>query len=142
MIFYPGTIEHAETISLESLVLDHDLCAIAQRARDGVRVSDDLLAVDLIRQVGPGGMFLALPQTAREMFTEHLVHGLRDRRLRDDWDAAGAPTPARLAHEKVEQILARPQPALHDAVEDAVRNVVGEIAKRENQSELVKELWP
>ncbi|MAE65879.1 MAG: hypothetical protein CMJ18_16535, partial [Phycisphaeraceae bacterium] len=80
MIFYPGTIEHAETISLESLVLDHDLCAIAKRAREGVRVSDDLLSVDLIREIGPGGMFLALPQTAREMFAEHLVHGLWDRR--------------------------------------------------------------
>ena len=142
MIFYPGTIEHAETISLESLVLDHDLCAIAQRAREGLRVSDDLLAVDLIKQVGPGGMFLALPQTAREMFTEHLVHGLWDRRLRSDWEAAGAPTPATLAHEKAEQILARPQPALSEAVEDAVRNVVEEIAQREDQSDLVKELWP
>jgi len=34
MIFYPGTIEHAETISLESLVIDHEICSMCEECLD------------------------------------------------------------------------------------------------------------
>jgi trimethylamine--corrinoid protein Co-methyltransferase len=142
LLFYPGTLEHAETISLESLVLDHDLCAIAQRCREGMRTSEELLSVDLVRQVGPGGTFLALPQTAREMFTELLVQGLWDRRQRSDWEAAGSPTPEDAARAKVEEILGHEPEPLPAAVDQALIDVVADIAARQGAPELVERLWP
>lgn len=136
MLFYPGTLEHAETISLESLVLDHDLCGIALKALEGLRVTPALLAVNLVKQVGPGGTFLGLPQTAAEMFNEHLVHGLRDRRRRDDWDAAGRPPPPDVSRDRVRQILEQPVTPLPDAVESAVCALVEAISVREGHPEL------
>lgn len=142
LMFYPGTLEHAETISLESLVLDHDLCAIALRAQRGVRTREDLLAVELIRQTGPGGTFLGLPQTSMEMFHEHLVRGLWDRRRRSDWEAAGAPSPESVAHREVRAILASERKSLPEEVEVKLQEVVRQIAGREQSQELVDLLWP
>jgi trimethylamine--corrinoid protein Co-methyltransferase len=141
LLFYPGTLEHAETVSLESLVLDHDLSAIALRMQEGLRTSDDLLSVDLIRQVGPGGTFLSLPQTAREMFREMLVHGLWDRRRREDWQADGAPGPPDVAAEKVREILSRPREPLTGNVETKLSEAAGEIASRHGATELMAKLW-
>ena len=142
MLFYPGTLEHAETVSLESLVLDHDLCSIALRAQRGLAISSDTLSVDLMQRVGPGGTFLALPQTAREMFAEHLVGGSWDRRRRSDWESIGAPTPVDTAHARVEDILTQPRKPLPGEVEEALIKVVGDIAKRSNSPEILEQLWP
>ena len=142
MLFYPGTLEHAETVSLESLMLDHDLCAIALRAQQGLRTRKDLLSVELIQQTGPEGTFLGLPQTAVEMFREHLVHGLWDRQCRSDWEAAGAPTPQTAAHREVERILAKEKAPLPEALETSVRAATEQIAARENSPELIDMLWP
>ena len=138
MLFYPGTIEHAETISLESLVLDGSLCDIALKAQQGIRVTEDLLSVDLVEQVGPGGTFLTLPQTAREMFNEHLVRGMWDRRRRSDWESAGSPSPETRAHEEVIKILCAPPVSLPENLDRAIMDAAGEIASREGNSGLVK----
>lgn len=140
MLFYPGTLEHAETISLESLVLDDDLCAIALRAQEGLRVTPDLLGVELIAQVGPGGAFLGVAQTAREMFTEHLVHGLWDRRRRADWEAAGSPLSSDIARAEVKRILAEPVNPLPDKVARVLEAGVMNIARRENSTDLLTRL--
>ena len=142
LLFYPGTLEHAETISLESLVLDHDLCAIALHCQKELRVSDDLLAVDLVQQVGPGGAFLGLPQTAREMFNELLMGGSWDRRRRSDWEADGSPRPQDVARKQVEEILAKPRPSLPENIEGALAKVVEDIAKIRGSASFIDELWP
>lgn len=142
MIFYPGTLEHAETVSLESLVLDNTLCEMALRAQEGVRVSQDLLSLDLIKEVGPGGVFLNLPQTAHEMFTEHLVRGLWDRQRRTDWVKDGSPSPKTKAHAIVEDVLNRPPSRLPDEVEANLYEVVTDIAARENAYQIVEILFP
>jgi len=142
MLFYAGTMEHAEAISLQALVLDHDLCAIALRAQEGIRVTRDLLSLDLIEQAGPGGTFLGFPETAREMFTELLVRGLWDRRRRSDWEEAGAPSCVSVAQAEVERILARPPEPVPAAVESNLMDVVAEIARREGKPRLVNQLQP
>jgi len=142
MLFYPGTMEHAETISLEALVLDHGLCAIALRAQEGIRVTTDLLSLDLIEQAGPGGTFLGFPETAREMFTELLVRGLWDRRRRSDWEAAGSPSRMSVAQTEVERILAKPPEPLPAEVESNLADVVREIAVREGEPQVMDQLQP
>ena len=141
MIFYPGTLDHAESVSLESLVLDHDLCSIALRAQREIRFSEDLLSVDLINNVGPGGAFLGLPQTAREMFIEHLYGGLWDRRKREDWVASGSPSPISVAEDQIEKIFDKPKNPLPDTVETALMSIAKRISEREGSPDLVKKLW-
>jgi len=142
LLFYPGTLEHAETVSLEALVLDDDLCSIALRAQRGIRVSDELLSFDLIRTVGPGGSFLALPQTAREMFAEHHVRGLWDRRRRGDWVAAGSPTPLARAAEAVDRHLAAPPAPLDDRLTSALRRRLEQLVPAADLATLVGLLSP
>ena len=142
LLFYPGTIEHAETISLESLVLDEGLCEVALRAQRGIRVTDDLIGIDLIAQTGPGGTFLGLPQTAREMFAEHLVHGPWDRQRRSDWETAGKPGPEEKAHGEVIRLLGEHDPGAGEKVENGLKETAIKIAERESRPEIIDILWP
>jgi trimethylamine--corrinoid protein Co-methyltransferase len=142
LLFYPGTLEHAETISLESLVLDHDLCAIALRAQEGLRTTEGILDVDLITQPGPDGTFLGLPQTAREMFTEHLIGGNWDRCDRSDWEALGSPAPRDLARKKIDEIISREVQPLPAALEKDLADLVSEISRRRGATKIMSLLWP
>jgi trimethylamine--corrinoid protein Co-methyltransferase len=57
MIFYPGTMDHAMTVSMESLVIDHEICGMIDRILKGVSVTEETIGLDLIDKVGPGGHF-------------------------------------------------------------------------------------
>ena len=36
MIFYPGTMDHALTVSLQSLIIDHEVCGMINRILGGI----------------------------------------------------------------------------------------------------------
>ncbi len=46
------------------LVLDDELCGLVLRLIRGIEVSDDTMALDLIKQVGWQGHYLAQPHTS------------------------------------------------------------------------------
>ena len=50
--------------------------------------------------------------------------------------------PPEAAHEEVRRILDKPGPALPDAIEENLKEVVEDIAQRENAPGLVGLLWP
>ncbi|UCG93885.1 MAG: trimethylamine methyltransferase family protein [Candidatus Aerophobus sp.] len=138
MVFYPGTIEHAETISLESLVIDHEICSIISRALRGIGVNENTLALDLINKVGPGGHFLKEHHTIDYLQTEHYTPKLADRRKREDWETDGSQDLARVAEEEVEQLLLEHRPLpLEQKVEEGLLQIVKEVEKRELKGEKV-----
>ena len=71
MIFYPGTMDHALTVSLESLVIDHEICGIIDRILRGITVTDETIGLDVIEKVGPGGHFLNQKHTMKHLQQEH-----------------------------------------------------------------------
>ncbi len=72
MIFYPGTIERAETISMESLILDHEICSTAMRTLKGIETGEDIYALDIIAKIGSGGNYLKERHTI-DFLEAHLV---------------------------------------------------------------------
>lgn len=101
-----GLMEFALTMCYEKLVIDNEILGMVMRAVDGIRVDDDTLAFDLIRQVGPGGNFVAAKHTRRFMRSEHYQPLLSDRNSREEWEARGKKTTWEKASEVVKQILA------------------------------------
>jgi trimethylamine--corrinoid protein Co-methyltransferase len=94
-----GDLDRAGTMSCEQMVIDHELTQMLQRFWRGIQVDSDTLAVDVIRQVGPGGTFLSHRHTRKHSRTgEHYVGPLLYRR-------DGEPTLLEWAHAKVEEIL-------------------------------------
>ena len=101
-----GLMEFALTVCYEKFVIDNEILGMVMRAVEGIRVDDDTLAFDLIKQVGPGGNFVAVKHTRRFMRSEHYQPFLSDRNSREEWEAKGKKTTYERATEMVGQIIA------------------------------------
>lgn len=131
-IWYPGTLEYALTVSYESLVIDHEICGMVDRAIKGIDINQDTLATKLIDAIGPGGQFLGQRHTVDHLKSEQYFPKLSDRRSREDWKAAGAKELREVAREEVRRILKEYQPMpLEKDIEAELKRIVKEIEKRE-----------
>jgi trimethylamine--corrinoid protein Co-methyltransferase len=119
-----GLMEFALTACYEKFVIDNEILGMVMRAVEGIRVDDDTLAFDLIKQVGPGGNFVAAKHTRRFMRSEHYQPSLSDRKSREEWEARGRKTTYKRATEMVEQIIANHNYSLPTAIR---RRVLSEI---------------
>ena len=101
-----GLMEFALTACYEKYVIDNEILGMVMRAVDGIKVNDDTLAFDLIKEVGPGGNFVTTKHTRRFMRSEHYQPSLSDRDSREEWEAKGRKTTLERATESVEELIA------------------------------------
>jgi trimethylamine--corrinoid protein Co-methyltransferase len=134
----PGMLNFENCQSMEKLVVDDAICGMALRLIEGVRVDDGTLAVDLIRKVGPGGMYLAEKHTLEWFKKEQYIPSdLIDRQELKTWKAAGSKDIAQRAKERVQKILKehKPEP-LQPETEKDLDNVMKEIMKQQKITSL------
>ena len=103
-----GFLEFCMTASYDKMVIDNEIIGMVMRAVEGIRVNDETLAFDLIKEAGPGGHFVASRHTRRHMRTEQHLAQLSDRADRPGWQAEGAKDTKARATEKVLEILGSP----------------------------------
>ena len=101
-----GLMEFALTACYEKYVIDNEILGMVMRAVEGIKVNDDTLAFDLIKQVGPGGNFVTAKHTRHFMRSEHYQPSLSDRDSREEWEARGGKVTWERAAEKVKKIIA------------------------------------
>jgi trimethylamine--corrinoid protein Co-methyltransferase len=101
-----GLMEFAMTVCYEKYVIDNEILGMVMRAVEGIKVNEDTLAFDLIKQVGPGGNFIAARHTRRFMRNEHYQPSLSDRHHREEWEAKGRKSTWERASEQVKDIIA------------------------------------
>ncbi len=65
-----GGLDQAKGAALEQVIIDCDLWEQVREMRKDVPLDDARFVTDLIRDVGPGGTFLKVPHTARNMRKE------------------------------------------------------------------------
>lgn len=132
MIFYPGTMDHALTVSLESLVIDHEICGMIDRLLKGIQVTDETIGLEVIEKVGPGGHFLNQRHTLKHLQQEHFLTKLSDREAHDAWMEKGRPDIRARAKAQVKKILSEHRPSpLDEAIEKELLSIVKEVEKRE-----------
>lgn len=85
-----GQLESAKTSSLIQMVIDNEICGLAKRIAEGIEVNEKTIALDLIKEVGPGGQFLGKKHTIEYFSKEHFLPILLDRNARSIWKSAGA----------------------------------------------------
>jgi len=122
-----GLMEFAMTVCYEKYVIDNEILGMVMRSVQGIRVDDDTLALDLIKQAGPGGNFVAARHTRRFMRSEHYQPTLSDRLSREDWEAQGSKTTWQKASERVHELLSGDRYGLPDAVRQRILNEIGDI---------------
>jgi len=113
----PGMLEYESVQSLEKLVLDNDACGIALRYMKGFEISDETLAFNIIKNVGPGGHFLTQKHTVKYMRKELYMPKVLDRTSR----GLGIVHLLKKAHDRVNDILKKHSPLMLD--EDLERNL-------------------
>jgi trimethylamine--corrinoid protein Co-methyltransferase len=89
LIYGLGMLESGVTMDYGQLVLDNEIARLIKYSVGGIPVNDETLAVEDIAQVGAFGDFLSLDATYKHM-REQSMPRLMDRRVREDWAAAGA----------------------------------------------------
>ena len=123
MLLGAGLLHGSRIFSFEQLLLDGEIWSLLQAMFKGIPVNQETLAVDAIRQVGPGGNFLGSRHTLKNM------HGLwqpslMDRRPYSAWEAKkdGA---RQWAGENARQVLKeyRPEP-LDEKLAEELRRMI------------------
>jgi trimethylamine--corrinoid protein Co-methyltransferase len=127
-----GWLDGGLTISYEKFILDLEMLAMFQHFLGGFEISDDTLALDYIREVGPGGHHFGTAHTQARYTTEHyqsFVVG--DRSSWENWEIAGAQEAAERANAVWKDLLAQyEKPALDPGIEEALREYA---ARRERE---------
>lgn len=85
MLLGAGLLHGSRILAYEMLVLDAEIWSLERALGRGIVVDDETLALDAIRQVGPGGNFLAHKHTKRHM-RELWLPTLFDRRPYGAWE--------------------------------------------------------
>jgi len=122
-----GLMEFALTVCYEKFVMDNEILGMVMRAVEGIRVDDDTLAFDIIKQVGPGGNFITAKHTRRFMRSEHYQPTLSDRNSRQEWEAGGRKTTWEKAAEIVQKTLANRAYSLPPEIRNSVLSEITEI---------------
>ncbi|MGD9116276.1 MAG: trimethylamine methyltransferase family protein [Dehalococcoidia bacterium] len=115
-----GMMEFALTACYEKFVIDNEILGMVMRATAGIKISDDTLAFDLIKEVGPGGNFVAAKHTRRFMRREHYRPTLNDQLSREEWEERGGKAVWQKAGEKAKRLIAEPRHRLPDAVREQI----------------------
>ncbi len=132
LVYGMGMLELGITFSLTQLVIDNEIAKMVKRVAKGIDINDESMAVEVIKQVGPGGNFLSAEHTLRHM-REQSHSKLIDRRMWPPWESDGKKDLAERAHEEALSILKnhKPEPlppevlsTLHSIVESAEEEVV------------------
>ena len=102
---------------------------MVMRAVEGIRVDDETLAFDLIKQVGPGGNFVTAKHTRHFMRSEHYQPSLSNRTSREEWETEGSKATWEKAAEMVQKIMAGPTYSLPATTRHRVLSEIKDIVE-------------
>ena len=99
------------TSCFEHLLLCNEAAGAVKHLLQGINVSDEHLALDLIEEIGPGGHFLAEEHTMKHFREELYFPQTLNRKNYDAWKLDGAKTFGQAANERVKKLLKEHKPS-------------------------------
>ena len=104
-----GFTEAANSASLELIAATDEFIGMIGCIMDGIEVTPETLALDVIDQVGPGGSYFGEKHTVRH-FRQNWFPSLLNRHNYEQWAAAGGLSLGDRTNQRVRQILQEHQP--------------------------------
>ena len=124
-----GMLESGVTWSHEQLVIDNDIVTMVKRAIQGIDVTDDTMAVDIIKQAHKIKDFLHQKHTIQFMRRQSRPK-LIDRTTRGTWETKGGKDLTQRAREEARRVIKTHQPEpLSDDVKKTLREIVDSARK-------------
>jgi len=100
-----GILESYNCMSYEKFIIDDEMCGMVKRIKRGYEVNPETLAVDIIKEVGPGGHYLDKDHTFDHFRTEFYQPQLSNRDDYVSWQGKGSPQSMQTANKKYKEIL-------------------------------------
>jgi len=120
-----GWLEGGLRASYEKAILDFDLLQMVAEFLEPLDLSDDALAIEAIRDVGPGGHFFGTGHTQARYRNAFYSPILSDWRNFESWSEAGSPTAMEKANRVwKERLAAYEAPAMDAAIREALDDFV------------------
>jgi trimethylamine--corrinoid protein Co-methyltransferase len=114
-----GWLEGGLTASFEKFALDVELLTQFMRQAQGIGFSEEELAFDALKEVGPGGLYLASPHTMSHFKEWLYMSPLFTTPDFATWESMGGLDTAQRANQSWKQLLERYEdPGLDDAVDE------------------------
>ena len=112
-----GWMEGGLRASYEKMALDADLCGMVQTYLEPIDFGTDALAMDAIRDVGPGGHFFGTQHTLDRFRTAFYRPLISDWRNYETWEEAGKPESKERIIKLVDELMATyEEPSMDEAV--------------------------
>jgi trimethylamine--corrinoid protein Co-methyltransferase len=117
-----GWMESGLVASFEKMIIDTELLQMMAEFLAPIRVDDSTLALDAIREAGPGGHFFGTAHTLERYETAFYQPLISDWRNFESWRETGAGTAAEKANTVYKEILGAYQPpALDPAIDEELK---------------------
>jgi trimethylamine--corrinoid protein Co-methyltransferase len=114
-----GLLDALMAFDFAKAVIDNDIALMLKRLRRGFESSAEDLSLDLIKEIGPGGMFADSEHTLERMRSTMYLTDIADRDPRQQWQERGALDTQARAMQRVREILTRDNPAVFSPEVDA-----------------------
>ena len=100
-----GYLDFGRTGSLEMIIIQDECIDQIRRLYRGIPVSDEMLAVDVVREVGSQGDFLSHPHSLKHLRDTQWRPTLSNRLGYEEWKASGKTSLLERAQHKLKSIL-------------------------------------
>lgn len=100
-----GLLDALMCFDFAKAVIDDEIAMMMKRIQRGFEFGPEMMALDLIKEAGPAGMFLDKPQTYELMKSTMFLADMADRNPRNRWEKQGALDTQARAMRKVREIL-------------------------------------
>lgn len=122
MLNMGGLLDALKAFDFAKAVIDDEIALMLKRVVRGVQFSEEDLALDVIADVGPGGMFMVHEHTFSHMRTISVNPKISDRDQREVWEAKNSLDSQARAMRRVREILSNHNPVTFpDEVEQRIR---------------------
>ncbi len=112
MLNMGGLLDALMVFDFAKAVIDDEIALMYKQIKRGLQFSQENLALDLIAEVGPGGMFMDRLHTLERMKTAALLPHIADRDDRQTWQEKGALDAHTRALRRARDILTQDNPAV------------------------------
>lgn len=119
-IIYAGGVDDEDAVSPLQYVIDVEMGEMVDRITEGIKVTDETLALDLIHEVGPlPGQYLGKKHTNDWWQKEQYLPKLAERRTRAEWEKDGSKDIVVRAKARVKKLLDEFEPTPLPEEQDA-----------------------
>lgn len=100
-----GYMESGLTGSLEAISICDEIIGIVKKTTSGFEISEETLALDTIKRVGPAGHFMEEEETLNRFLSDVWYPSLFERDRFEPWESRGCKDVLQRARERVKELL-------------------------------------